>query len=283
MTLQDDGKSSERTHGVDKIGKYKWADPGDPGELMWIPKGDIEIDDRYQREADNKKANLLAAEFDWTCFGVLIVGRRESGKFFCAEGQHRLLAAMKRSDIVKVPCFVFRSKGAKAEAAVFVGANCNRKPVPAYAKYKALLMCGDEMAVAVRKLVDANGRRVEQYSQAGTVSCVALLVKLMSAHRVELERVFPIASAMCEGEGIPNHLIDALVYIEVHLPAGASLCQQPWRKRVEQMAPAAAFRAMASAAAFHARGGAKVWASGLLAQINKHARNRLALEGSEPG
>lgn len=280
MTLSD-SKYEETVEGSDKIQKYQWADPGDPGKLLWIPKRDIEIDHRYQRAADNKKATRLAADFDWTVFGVLIVGERESGKYFCAEGQHRLLAAWKRSDITKVPCMVFQSRGAKDEAMVFVGTNVNRKPVPSFAKYKALLMCGDETAVAIRKLAEKVGRRVEGYSSKGTISCVTLLMKLMKSNPVALSAVLPIASTMCEEEGVPDRLIDALVYIEAHLPQGQSLSNNPWRRRLETMAPEAALRSMASAAAFHARGGAKVWAAGLLNQINKRMRKRLSLVGAE--
>ena len=272
-------KKSDTYQGTDKVERYHWAEPGDTGKLMWLDKNNIEVDHKYQREADNDKANRLAADFSWSKFGTLIVGERESGKYFCAEGQHRLLAAQKRSDVQKVPCFVFKSRGSKDEAIVFVGTNVNRKPVPAFAKYKALLVCGDAVAVAVKKLAEQHDRRVESYSQKGTVSCVALLMTLTKRSPDELARVFPIASAMCNEEGIPDRLLDALVYIETKLPGGQSLCDQPWRKKLEKMPLAVAMKSMASAAAFHAKGGAKVWASGLMVQLNKHQRRKLLLEG----
>lgn len=188
--------------GSSKVEYYKWSDPHSPGKLEWIDKHELKIDPRYQREPSDHKVVKLAADFNWPAFGVLIVARRKSGLLFVAEGQHRYLASLKRSDVKKLPCVVFDSEGVAFEAEIFLDANSNRRPVSSLAKHKASLVTKDEVSLHVEELAKQIGRTVGGGGggPANTLSCVACVTHHAGgANRAALDRVWALVGEIAEG------------------------------------------------------------------------------------
>lgn len=72
-------------------------------------------------------------------------------------------------------------------------------------------------------------------------------------------------------------MVSGLHHIESKMPEGESLTDSRWRERVLQAGYERLLQAAGSAAAYHARGGAKVWADGMLKEMNKGRRIRLEI------
>jgi hypothetical protein len=124
----------------------------------------LSIDDLYQRSTDNEASRKLiasiAAKFDWRLCGSLVVSRRTDDTLTIIDGQHRWMAASRRSDIPQLPCCVFRYESIEEEARMFILANRARKPMNRLDNYFAALAAADEDALEIQQFVFDAGLRV---------------------------------------------------------------------------------------------------------------------------
>jgi hypothetical protein len=121
-----------------KIERYDWALPGDDGQFRCVPVHELKVDHSYQREQVSDSTILkIARDFSWSMFGVLIVMERTNGNLYVVDGQQRLAACIRRGDIEKAPCYVFKSDGKDHEARAFLGLNTARTKVSAVDKFNA--------------------------------------------------------------------------------------------------------------------------------------------------
>lgn len=279
------GKRASSHGGITKIDRYGWSQIKDSrGSFEMVDKMVVEVDETYQRDADNPKVNEIASQFLWVAFGVLLVGRRPDGSLWCFDGQHRLLAAQKRSDVTEVPCFVFDMKTMGQEAEAFLLANSKRKAVSALAKWKAQVQVGDKATLRANELVEYSGRKVG-LANASNIACIGLLRKLCAKDQEHelLKKVWPLLCELCEGEVLANELVDAFVYIESKLVAqgeGVSLTDRKWSCRVKEIGFKDLRTGALEGAAFFSKGGAKSWAQGVLNVLNRRLqeKNYLTLE-----
>lgn len=120
--------------------------------LQFCTPKQLQVDPAYQRDLDDSSRALIgriARSWDWGLFQPLVVARRGDGRMFVVDGQHRLEAAKLRGDISQLPAVIFHPADAADEAAVFVELNQSRRPLTAYALYKAALAAGDQHAIAL--------------------------------------------------------------------------------------------------------------------------------------
>jgi hypothetical protein len=94
--------------GTDKVARYGWTVTDEPGVLRMLHKDHLLVPAEYQRDANEDKVRKIASEWSWLSFGAVIVGHR-GGKYYTIDGQHRVLAAKRRSDVGEVPCVVFKT------------------------------------------------------------------------------------------------------------------------------------------------------------------------------
>lgn len=259
--------------GKSKAERYKWLEPGQKGELRVIHKSLLSVDDSYQRSPRESKVHAILHGFSWPAFGALTVAQRPSGSLVIIDGQHRWMAAMKHSEIADVPVVIFKMSSASDEASEFINSNTLRKPVTALEKFKAQIESGDRVAIDVKALVEAHGRRVGVNS-ASTVGCIALMYRLMSGDRATLTRVWPLIVSVCDGHVINERIVDALVYIEKNLPAGVSVTDRRWSERIKSIGYAELLRSAIAYAQVHAKGGAKAWARGIVERVNRGLQER---------
>ena len=258
------------SHGkISKVDRYKWSDPKTPGVMMFIPKEVLNVDrDTYQRDVDQHKVTRIASKFSWPAFGVITCALRSDGSYWIVDGQHRWGGAMKRSDVKEVPCIVFESTGIVDEAQTFIDTNSLRRAVSAVGKFRAQLVTEDDNALFVEKLVAMSGRKVGFTGPTG-VACVRLLYNLAEKHRSVLERVWPMITRASEGHPLHQEVVDAIVHIEINLPEGVSLTDPRWCRRVVDTGALELLGAARKAASFYAKGGARIWAEGVLNRLNK--------------
>ena len=268
----------ETTHGgtVDKVKRYGWDQTDQPGTLRVISKHDLKIDHTYQRDANDAKVKSIARDWSWVAFGALIVAERH-GRFYVIDGQHRLNAALMRSDIRTLPCVVFDATSIEDEAGGFLQSNKNRKPISSLETYRAKLVSGDETALYLQDLFERNGVEVVAHTQVFGVKCVAIITRLAEQKRDALEAMFPIAVAIAKAEGVSvkERIIESLCYLQHY--GDQDLSSGTWRARILRLGHVELMRAAGEGAAFHARGGAAAWASGVMQALNKGIRNKLTL------
>lgn len=258
--------------GLDKIARYKWTVSDKPGVMMEIDKTELVVDASYQRTVSDRDGKVLrmASEWSWVACGAIIVGMRD-GVAYVIDGQHRVMAAMKRSDIKKLPCVVFESEAPKDEATAFLRANRNRKPMTTIQAFNALVTSGDEHAVKANELIKQTGRPMARKSSATTFSAPGVVIDCIRQDEQALRRIWPIIVEACKGEAITQSIIQGLFYIETHIE-GDSLTNPRWRSRVIKIGATGMAQGIQKARAFYENGGAKIFAAGILECLNKHVR-----------
>lgn len=265
-----------------KADRYDWVKPGAKGELRWINKSIIQVDASYQRSADENKAVQLARQFSWPAFGVILVARRDDGALFAMDGQHRVLAARRRSEIAEIPCIVFDMADQKEEAGTFLLANTNRKVLPYLARFKAKLLVGDPASAMIDELLTSYGRRISAGCGANTVECVRALTMHAEKDPMLLRRIWPLLMRLTEGRHLHERVVGSLMYIE-KWASGASLTNPKWEKRVLALGADGIIRAANEGAAFFSKGGPKAWALGVEKALNRNmaAAHRLTLREAD--
>lgn len=263
---------------VSKVERYGWVSVDEPGKMVYIDKTKINIDPDYQRTAMVSKILAMASSWSWIACGAIVVGERD-GKLWAIDGQHRVLAALRRSDIKELPCLLFSTKSQKSEARGFYNANALRKSVGAIDKFRALSVAGDETAIYVNEVFEKHGITINPCGSIGPnqIKCVAICIKLASENRENFEAVFSFVCELCKDVmPIPRDLILAINYIHNH--CGDGLLNKRLTSRMIDAGPGALLEGTARAAGYFAKGGEKVFAQGVLDVVNKGLQYKFELE-----
>ena len=274
--------SKERTRAGDKLSVYKWTADDKPGVLMMIDKGALSVDQSYQRDETHSKTLEIASAWSWIACGAIIVGMRGEG-FFVIDGQHRVAAAMKRSDIKELPCVVFETEGVKEEAIGFLRSNTNRRPISAVARHKASLASGDEMSDKINAAINAAGLVIaHSANRYPHIKCISLCDKLARQNFESFARALRLASELAApcGAVIHDRLLSGLFEIDRKMDGGIS---ERFRKRILHVKYTAIIDGINRACAFFARGSSKTFAEGILQEVNKGMREKFDIYGTEKG
>jgi hypothetical protein len=187
----------------DKVARYSWQLVDKPGDMMWISKGELRIDSTYQRDALDERVTRITKAWSWIACGVIEVSKRGS-EYWVIDGQHRVLAAMRRSDIQALPCIVFEVAGVQEEAQGFLNANTTTKPITALARAKAMAVAGDPAAELVQKVLAETGLFPLSGGQAaGGVRCMSWCLKKAKENPDLFGTIMPIVGGMCLAAGLP--------------------------------------------------------------------------------
>jgi len=277
MKAMTSNEVNSRT-GTSKVKQYGWELKDKPGDLVWLSKGELTVDHTYQRKAQHKRVLNIAQKWSWLACGVIVVAKRENEqRFYVVDGQHRVLAAMKRNDIDRMPCLVFKTESAKEEAAGFYDTNTGRRLPTSLEKWKAQLMRGDETTTFVDSLIHQAGRVASGTTGAGEVRCLTAMLRAADRDRELLGRMWPLVTEVCQGKTMHERIFEGLLYLEERLPEGQSLTERRWRERVARVGFTGLLDAAQRAATFYARGGPRVWGLGMLEALNKGCRIHIAL------
>jgi len=277
---------SEKTHqGVDKVKRYGWVSKNEPGKLLYVPKEQLRVDQTYQRSLNDSKRKRIASNFNWAALGVLLCARRPDGSLWVIDGQHRLAAAMSRSDVQDVPVVVFEFDGnIQDEAADFLIANKERKPLTGVDSFKAQVAAGDPIAIAVNDMVHSTGRVIGTATDAKTVRCVAMLYTCMQSNATAMKQLWPLICELCADESIDNRFVAGLHWLETRLvdqnEEERSVLEASNRRKLAEAGIRKILHSIGDAAAYYHRGGQAVFAKGILNVLNYKRRNILKLRGS---
>lgn len=259
---------------------YDWDAQSGPGRLEMLHKDHIHIEAAYQRQSLQSKISAISTAWSWLSFGALVVGRRD-GRYWVIDGQHRLLAARKRSDVTHVPCVVFQTKSVKSEAKSFLDLNTFRRPVSAVSKQKAMVAAQDEVAVYVQRKLESLGVSVtERVSGGGQIKSVAWCTARAAENRSSFDAVIELCAELSGADDLPikQRLLDGLWVINARVKNG--LYDKRLVKRLREKGARVLLNAAGKASAFYANGGGKVWAQGMLAEINKGLQRKFVFDES---
>lgn len=158
------GTRSKSGRGKKRGAERKMAFPSPIGSMPsieWVHTSELTVDQSYQRSIDNEGSRRLiasiAANFDWRLCAPLVVSRRPDGSKIIIDGQHRWAAAVRRGDLLQLPCCLFTYASPKDEARMFIVANRARKPMNRLDDFHAALAAADEDALEILRLVTEAG------------------------------------------------------------------------------------------------------------------------------
>lgn len=274
--------TSQTPSGIDKTKRYGWIMKDEPGEQTMLPKELLHVHQSYQRPVVAQKVKEITAAWSWLSCGSLIVGKRR-GQYWVIDGQHRALAAMRRSDITHLPCVVFETANIRQEARGFLDANTGRKPVSAISKQKALVCAGDEVAQFVQKTCAELGISIRPYAtHARHLKCIGWCMKRAQENRAAFVTVLTMVGDLSEKDDIhmPERVLEGLWII--HAKCGTDgLHDKRLADRVRDKGVRVLLEAANRACAYYAGGGGKIWAEGILSELNKGLRNKFTFGGTE--
>jgi hypothetical protein len=267
--------------GVDKTARYGWVTKDEPGELKMLHKEVLQIHPAYQRDVLPEKVKAITAAWSWLSLGALVVGER-GGEFWVIDGQHRALAAKRRSDITHLPCVVFKTGDVKTEARGFLDLNTGRKPVTAVAKQKAMVAAGDEVAAFVQQQCDALELEIKASAHTvGQLKCVAWCHRRAAEDKEIFRAVLSLGAELSKQDQMPvaERLLEGLWILNAK--CGEGLADKRLMKRLREKGARLMVDAANRAAAYYASGGGKVWAQGMLAELNKGLQRKFTMDGVE--
>lgn len=138
-------------------------DLGHPPDLVWLPVDRLSVDPRYQRDTKSRRSQVviekIAADFRWSRFGVIMAVKGADG-WLVVDGQHRVEAARRRSDVPRVPALVLRETSLADVAADFVAVNQTRVIVTPLHLHHAQLAAGDPETLKVADICKRAGIRI---------------------------------------------------------------------------------------------------------------------------
>jgi hypothetical protein len=265
------GKSNKR---MSKVERYGWILRDMPGVFMEISKADLNIDHSYQRDDINEPKILeIAKNWSWVGCGAILVAVRPDGTWFVFDGQHRVLAARKRSDVLTLPCMVYECESVQQEAVGFLVSNDHRKPVTAIGKFKSLVMAEDEIAVRVREVLEQHGLELcKTATKPGQIKCVRRCQFMCSTNATSFERCLALAAEACEGEcAIQEDLLMALFGCH---QKHKLLDDRRFCNRVKDIGVPAIMEQIRKTRGYRGIGGEETAREGLLFAVNKGLRQK---------
>lgn len=247
-----------------------------------IHKQLLHIENSYQRDLNLNKVREFAACWSWIGCAAIVVAKRD-GQFWVVDGQHRVAGANRRSDIAELPCIVFQSKGVEHEASTFLQVNTNRKPIDSIARHRARLAAGDATSLLIESVIKGAGFSVAPNmctSTKRTVRCVGWCYKQAADNPNAFRKVVHLAAEMAIAEDdskpLSEKVLQGLSYLHRHCENG--LDDPRLVSRIKAVGGIRLNLAAMRAAQLYAAGGAKVWATGMLSEINKGLRYKFTFD-----
>ena len=265
------------TRGVEKTKRYGWVTKDAPGDLKMLDKDLLQIHPSYQRDMIPSKVKQITAEWSWLSCGALIVGMRE-GTYWVIDGQHRCLAAKRRTDITELPCVVFETVDVKQEARGFLEANTGRRPVTAIGKQKALVAADDEVAKFVQNTLDTYGVSIRSVAcKAREIKCIALCMRRAKEDRDAFCSVLKMCIALSDVDNIAisERMFDGVWYINAK--CGQGLADKRLVNRMQEKGGLTLITAASRASAFFVKGGGMIWAKGMVEELNKGLQKKFII------
>ncbi len=249
-----------------------------PGEMVWLPKGDLKVDKTYQRPVNPRAVARIAANWNWIACGVLIVSFRTNGEgHYIVDGQHRWEAGKLNDDVTNLPCLAFEINDIKDEASGFLAANTERQIPLMLHRFKALVTIKDRHALIADELIRTSGRSLKAPASKTNIMCIGDLMRCVRLDRTTIYRVWPLIVELTQDHPLPGSIIKGVFYLERKLPSGYSLTDNRTRTRILQVGLHTINASINEVANFEGKRNERTCAMGVLRAINKGLRNQIKI------
>jgi hypothetical protein len=262
---------TEQSHSpkMTKIERYGWIVKDTPGVMMLIDKQELRVNHEYQRQIVASKVTDMSACWSWVACGTITVGMRD-GAAWVLDGQHRVAAAKRRADITNLPCIVFDLDSVEDEAKGFLSSNRLRGQMTSVDHFRAELVAGNAVAKLFNDVCNDLDLVVTSSNPGpGAIKSAAWGMRRFGEDAAIARTTLELASEIAKDGNmpVPEILLEGLWYI--HHNSDASIEDAKVRQRIKKIGARLLLRSAQESAAFFSRGGAKVWAHGMLQAINK--------------
>jgi hypothetical protein len=265
---------------IAKIARYGWILRDSPGVPTYIDKHELNIDHAYQREKVSQgKVRQIQSSWSWVGCGMILVALRKDGTHWVMDGQHRVLAARNRSDIDELPCLVFTVESKNDEAAGFLVANTQRKPVTAIAKYRAMVLTKDATAIAVDEVLNRLGIEVsDTLNTVRQIKCVTKCLKVAADSKETLYLCLRAYMRLDNAPSINSRMLDGLAWLHKRhgLLSNSRFVERFSSQDIEEL-----HMSIRRYAAAEGSTAAKVCAAGILTCVNKGLRNKFCANNND--
>lgn len=251
----------------------------EPGIFKEISKYSLHIDPMYQRVFSETRVMRMQREWSWVSCGVLVVSERQDGMIFVVDGQHRLQAAMRRSDIDLLPCMVFECDELAEEASSFIDCNTARKPMASGDKFRARVVAGDPLAIWIDSQFKLHGlSAAESAKTTDSIACLDSCWKMAASNKDVFADVLRVACSLARptNELITSLLIGGLSYLRRNISGAFS--DERFLRRAQSTGYRALVEAARRAAAVNVRGSERVWGIGMLEELNRGLRTKFVFD-----
>jgi hypothetical protein len=248
--------------------------PNKEGEFKKIHKNELAVDvESYQRLNIERAKQIVKEGWRWPDAGALNVSVRLDGSYWVFDGGARHTAAMEIPEIEYLPCMVYESgdKAIAEEAGTFVRLGTKRVRVSGFDKHRANVKAGNPVSMFVNKLLmEAEANKVKAKRQVDQLTTEASFPRRKEA----LQILWPIIIEIFGEKTLIGSVWRGLLYLEWHLISTQSLGKRKWRKRLVAVGPHG-LEIAAKRSAF--KNSAPYWARGIMEELNRGQRERLAM------
>jgi len=125
---------------------------------------------RYQRLINTSRSkrliNKIIANFNPGAFGCLMVNKRNDGKYYIYDGQHRYVAVKNGKLMDKICCQIIEGLTEQEEADLFGILNGNRKTMSSSDLFYADVIANKEKENMIYSIIESGGFTVERKKQS---------------------------------------------------------------------------------------------------------------------
>lgn len=257
---------------LDKIKRFNWEKIQDkPGTFEWIEKDELYVDQSYQRTRRHEnRINKIASSWRWAKCGAILVAIRDD-KWWVIDGGTRVSAALKRSDIKKLPCLVFDlGDDVSLEADTFVGVNDGKSAVPSYDRFKALIVAGDKCATKLNELFKSTGHKPSLTGGVKSIQCLMTIWNLFKKDEELITRIWPLLADTCLDCQMTNQVVRSIFWTEHSFKGnGNSLLNNPYRTFLINQTGLVITKEVRKEVSLVGMSGSRVEANALIKFINK--------------
>jgi len=213
MIMGQGGKITRFGGGISDAGKER-------GERIEVPVKDLIWNASWQRHGEEELAaagvliRSMVREWNWALCGAVKCARID-GLLYPFDGSTRVRGAIARGDIETMPCDVWDMT--HREAAELFSEQIRVRNLHAYNLYKAGVAAQKPHYLRLDEIVRRYGYTVSKGAGKKAFRAITTLRDLLALNAVRAERAFMIAASICDGETIPNRLLQAIFSYETHM------------------------------------------------------------------
>ena len=150
-------------------------------EMAVVKITDLKINRTSRREANQRRVDLIAREYDMAKAGVIEVSRRDNGEMYVMDGGHRMLAAHIAGE-TEILAHIHVGLTQQDEARLYREMNKTRLPIKPLEEFKAGLIGGAKDLLEIDQIVKELGGHIAT-TQGGSAAGIVAVKSLERVYK----------------------------------------------------------------------------------------------------